>query len=635
MTEKPSLETPASGRRRRPWVKWLALGGGVFVVLIVAAVAILLAMLPRIVKSQIEKNGSEMLGQSVTVNDVQLSLFDGSATIAGIAVANPEGFDADRIFDFDGFSAEVSLPSLMADPLTIERLSLRGGTANLQVTKEGKQNLRELLRPMLEKAEEPPSEEERRKAERKSEKPARGIVLQELVLEDLTLNVDDAYAAEKEIQTSATLKSFAANNLILMPSAGTTSLPDATLAVEGLHLSAPSLFQEPQIVSIDSLSLSVKLARIFDTIEQPDIVIPEASASNVSFITERETAGDDPAQNLQYALTAIMNATTMGEPQKIPAPEATGSPGEAPGQKKKKRGIFGQIAGAAEAVGDSVQTAAVMAETVIQTELRGAGEKGEISEQETEELPFHRIAIDNLQITGFRFLRLTTADGERIEATATAEGSLLQFPQLDQTNSDLDVQIDGSQNGRSWSAHLVASGAIADMTLTGPTDARLGVEAFPLQEMGPITSGTVGGLADLTLKEGLLSGTLKVRFDNLAYKASNDALLQAVKKLDGLSLPEIKFDELPIRDMTPRELAAYLVGQLLRTALATFDNLEVPQELTEDLNFASEEVSEKIQQLQETTGKTTEQLEKAGSKAASTISGKLGGLFGSEEKDSE
>ncbi len=44
------------------------------------------------VKSELEDTTAEMMNTSVEVDNVSISLFDGSGTISGITIHNPEGF---------------------------------------------------------------------------------------------------------------------------------------------------------------------------------------------------------------------------------------------------------------------------------------------------------------------------------------------------------------------------------------------------------------------------------------------------------------------------------------------------------------------------------------------------------------
>ena len=78
-----------------------------------------------IVKSNIESTTSQMLSTSVEVNDVALSILDGSGTIEGLTIHNPEGFSDNPAAKLQQISMQVDLYSLLSDTIVVKELQVQ------------------------------------------------------------------------------------------------------------------------------------------------------------------------------------------------------------------------------------------------------------------------------------------------------------------------------------------------------------------------------------------------------------------------------------------------------------------------------------------------------------------------------
>jgi uncharacterized protein involved in outer membrane biogenesis len=76
----------------------------------------------RLVKRSIENAGSEMLNTPVEVKDLSLSVLDGSGTIDGIFIQNPEGFSDEAVLNFRQISMKLNVSSLFSDTVIVEEL---------------------------------------------------------------------------------------------------------------------------------------------------------------------------------------------------------------------------------------------------------------------------------------------------------------------------------------------------------------------------------------------------------------------------------------------------------------------------------------------------------------------------------
>lgn len=78
-----------------------------------------------IVKSNIQSTTSEMLETRVDVKDVSISILDGSGTIEGITIHNPEGFSDNPSVKLQQVSMKMDLPTLLSDTVVIRKLRIK------------------------------------------------------------------------------------------------------------------------------------------------------------------------------------------------------------------------------------------------------------------------------------------------------------------------------------------------------------------------------------------------------------------------------------------------------------------------------------------------------------------------------
>lgn len=93
------------------------------------------------VKSTIEQVGSDATNTSVRVNDVKISLTEGSARLGGLTVANPVGFSQADLFTMSDIRVAIDTASLTRDVYIIKEISVdgpsilveqQGSTTNIQ-----------------------------------------------------------------------------------------------------------------------------------------------------------------------------------------------------------------------------------------------------------------------------------------------------------------------------------------------------------------------------------------------------------------------------------------------------------------------------------------------------------------------
>ena len=92
--------------------------------IIIIAVAITWMSLESIVKSVVNKFGSEVTGTEVKLEGFNLSPFDGAASIRGLTVANPKNYKNPYLLSLNGISVKLDVKSLMSDTIVIEDITV-------------------------------------------------------------------------------------------------------------------------------------------------------------------------------------------------------------------------------------------------------------------------------------------------------------------------------------------------------------------------------------------------------------------------------------------------------------------------------------------------------------------------------
>jgi uncharacterized protein involved in outer membrane biogenesis len=121
--------------------------GGVAIVIVVLVVVVggVLNNLDGIVEEVIESVGSDVVGTEVAVTGVGISLTEGSATIDGLTLANPSGFDAANAFSLNGISVGIDIASITKNPIVINSITIDNPEVWFETNEKGESNLDQIL----------------------------------------------------------------------------------------------------------------------------------------------------------------------------------------------------------------------------------------------------------------------------------------------------------------------------------------------------------------------------------------------------------------------------------------------------------------------------------------------------------
>jgi hypothetical protein len=124
----------------------LIIGASVLLAVILGGVFYLFSSIDDIVKTVIERVGTQVTGVKVSVGSVAIRLSEGKAAIKGLTVANPPGFSANPAIKFGEIAVALDTASLNSNPIVIKEILIATPGVALEVLPTGGTNLDALRR---------------------------------------------------------------------------------------------------------------------------------------------------------------------------------------------------------------------------------------------------------------------------------------------------------------------------------------------------------------------------------------------------------------------------------------------------------------------------------------------------------
>ncbi|MEP1305431.1 MAG: hypothetical protein ABJK11_06470 [Balneola sp.] len=159
---------------------------GIVVALIIGSFLIVGMTIDGIVESGIEDAGSDILKTEVEVDDIDISLFGGSADMDGFIVYNPEGFSDEAAISLKEIDIKLDLKSLFSETIIVNEVHVKNPEIFFEQVKT-KVNLRELSSNLNSGPED------------KSEK---SLIIEKFVLEEGSVRISSEIEKERTINAS-------------------------------------------------------------------------------------------------------------------------------------------------------------------------------------------------------------------------------------------------------------------------------------------------------------------------------------------------------------------------------------------------------------------------------------------------
>jgi len=128
--------------------KGLLIGGGIILAIVIVVVAVgvyVFTNLDSIIKTAVEEVGTEVTQTKVSLNEVEISLGEGSGALRGFSLANPQGYSDNNVMQFDEVAVALDLATVQSDPIVIKEIVIDGpqivyefgqGGSNIDTIKE-------------------------------------------------------------------------------------------------------------------------------------------------------------------------------------------------------------------------------------------------------------------------------------------------------------------------------------------------------------------------------------------------------------------------------------------------------------------------------------------------------------------
>ncbi|MBN1893271.1 hypothetical protein JW906_02205 [bacterium] len=165
MKKKSGSGRNKKSHRTRKAVFWILLG---FFLVIAAGVLFLMTNLNFIVKSAIQKYGSEAVQTAVRVDRVNISLKQGSGAIHGLTIANPSGFSFPFAFSLGKILLDIDIQSITGEVKIIDDITVEAPEVFVEMNQDRRVNLNEIKKALVRQA---PSKTKQPAAGKTGQKP--------------------------------------------------------------------------------------------------------------------------------------------------------------------------------------------------------------------------------------------------------------------------------------------------------------------------------------------------------------------------------------------------------------------------------------------------------------------------------
>lgn len=180
--------------------KWLFIGSGIILAIIIAVIIIGISNLGPILKKVINTYGPEITKTDVHIEKVDVALFKAKVKLVDFYVGNPKGFKSREAFRSRIISMDIDEKSIKKDPVIIERVEIVAPDINYEKIK-GTDNFREIIKNVQEsigpKKGEKPSPRKTQKEGKKSKK----IIIKDLIIRDGRVSLSMSLLGERTIST--------------------------------------------------------------------------------------------------------------------------------------------------------------------------------------------------------------------------------------------------------------------------------------------------------------------------------------------------------------------------------------------------------------------------------------------------
>lgn len=164
--------------------KWIFIGLGAIVVLLIVVVVVGISKLGPIVKMAINTYGPQITDTELHVDDVGVSIFSAEAKLKKFFLGNPKGFKSPSAMKVGSVYVDVDEGSITKDPITIKKVEVVGP----EITYE-KQGKTDNFKSILNNVQKNVPKGESAKKEPAKEGPGKQLIINDFILKNGKVNL--------------------------------------------------------------------------------------------------------------------------------------------------------------------------------------------------------------------------------------------------------------------------------------------------------------------------------------------------------------------------------------------------------------------------------------------------------------
>lgn len=304
--------------KKKPSVPKLLLGIFLWIIAaLMACILLILIFIEPILDFSVTNIGSGVTGLNITLDNIDLSLTDGTFKIVNLKVTNPKGFESETMLELGTFYASWDTDSLFTDKIIIHDIEVRKLYVNAEVSEEKKLNFIALAEKFAQEQNENVKNDDSDTSENQSPNTQPPQVwIEKFSIEDFRFNWIDKRKEYSIHGFGAALEKLEG------------SLTDGGIIIRNFKIANPESFALRELLAIEGIDIELAPETLYSSAPQ----INKVSISGLTACAEFNKSGDfnvlalvDSLQDLfpgeasaaekQPADTAENDADTQTQPQ--------------------------------------------------------------------------------------------------------------------------------------------------------------------------------------------------------------------------------------------------------------------------------------------------------------------------------
>lgn len=157
-----------------------------------------------VVKRLVHQYGSQFLGTDVSIQGFELSPFSGKASVKGLRIANPKGYQAPALFDLNEISVDLDVKSLFSDTIVVNSINISKPAFTYEMLSFTKNNVSDLMNNIQASTAPSANEPSKPKAEEKPAAKSEGgkkVIIRSFIVDQGEVSVMAGLANVKKVIT--------------------------------------------------------------------------------------------------------------------------------------------------------------------------------------------------------------------------------------------------------------------------------------------------------------------------------------------------------------------------------------------------------------------------------------------------